>query len=144
MNDIYNRKDEEFTVIGEVPESFKLNDPLYKEGFQAGAASRDADIHRLQMALADTGALELGTSEKCDQLCEQLAEFQQSEFNPDWSLLQASQEALREHMRMVQQLREQVVMLRRTSSDLLVRTGINGEYATKLIEAIAATDPNKD
>ena len=39
MNDIYNRKDEEFSVIGEVPESFKFNDPLYKEGFQAGAAS---------------------------------------------------------------------------------------------------------
>ena len=39
MNDIYNRKDVEFTVIGEVPESLKLNDPLYKEGFQAGATS---------------------------------------------------------------------------------------------------------
>ncbi len=48
MNDIYNRKDEEFTVIGEVPESFKLNDPLYKEGFQAGAASRDAEIAKLK------------------------------------------------------------------------------------------------
>jgi len=48
MNDIYNRKDEEFTVIGEVPESLKLNDPLYKEGFQAGAASRDAEVARLK------------------------------------------------------------------------------------------------
>lgn len=48
MNDIYNRKDEEFTVIGEVPESLKLNDPLYKEGFQAGAASRDAEVAALQ------------------------------------------------------------------------------------------------
>ena len=73
MNDIYNRKDVEFTVIGEVPESLKLNDPLYKEGFQAGAASRDAEIHHLQMALADTEALEAGTAERCDQLREQVA-----------------------------------------------------------------------
>ena len=36
--------------------------------FQAGAASRDAEIQRLQMALADAEALELGTAEKCDQL----------------------------------------------------------------------------
>ena len=34
----------------------------------SGAASRDADVQRLQMALADTEALELGTAEKCDQL----------------------------------------------------------------------------
>lgn len=73
MNDIYNRKDDEFTVIGEVPESLKLNDPLYKEGFQAGAASRDAEIHHPQMALADTEALEAGTAERCDQLREQVA-----------------------------------------------------------------------
>ena len=37
-------------------------------GFAAGAASRDAEIKRLQMALADAEALELGTAEKCDQL----------------------------------------------------------------------------
>lgn len=42
------------------------------KGFQAGAASRDAEIHRLQMALADTEQLELGTAEKCDQLREQV------------------------------------------------------------------------
>ncbi len=41
--------------------------------FQAGAASRDTEIHHLQMALADTEALELGTAEKCDQLREQVA-----------------------------------------------------------------------
>ena len=40
---------------------------------QAGAASRDAEIHHLQMALADTEALELGTAEKCDKLREQVA-----------------------------------------------------------------------
>lgn len=40
--------------------------------FQAGAASRDAEVQRLQMALADTEALELGTAEKCDQLREQV------------------------------------------------------------------------
>lgn len=34
----------------------------------AGAASRDAEIQRLQMALADAEALELGTAEKCDKL----------------------------------------------------------------------------
>lgn len=36
--------------------------------FQAGAASRDAEVQRLQMALADAEALELGTAEKCNQL----------------------------------------------------------------------------
>lgn len=41
--------------------------------FLAGAASRDAEIHRLQMALADTEALESGTAERCDQLREQVA-----------------------------------------------------------------------
>lgn len=41
--------------------------------FQAGVASRDAEIHRLQMALADTEQLELGTAEKCDQLREQVS-----------------------------------------------------------------------
>ena len=40
----------------------------FKEAFQAGAASRDAEVQRLQMALADTEALELGTAERCDQL----------------------------------------------------------------------------
>ena len=39
-----------------------------EEAFQAGAASRDAEVQRLQIALADTEALELGTAEKCDQL----------------------------------------------------------------------------
>lgn len=43
------------------------------EGFQAGAASRDAEIQRLQFALADSEALELGTAERCDQLREQVA-----------------------------------------------------------------------
>lgn len=56
-----------------VADKLKKDDPLYQEGFQAGAASRDAEIHRLQMALADTEALELGISEKCDQLREQVA-----------------------------------------------------------------------
>lgn len=41
---------------------------FYAIAFQAGAASRDAEIQRLQMALADAEALELGTAEKCNQL----------------------------------------------------------------------------
>ena len=41
--------------------------------FQAGAASRDAEIQRLQFALADSEALELGTAERCDQLRAELA-----------------------------------------------------------------------
>ena len=41
-------------------------------GFQAGAASRDAEIQRLQFALADSEALELGTAERCDQLSAQI------------------------------------------------------------------------
>lgn len=42
-------------------------------GFAAGAASRDAEIQRLQMALADAEALELGIAEHCDQLRVELA-----------------------------------------------------------------------
>ena len=42
------------------------------DGFQAGAASRDAEIQRLQFALADAEALELGTAERCDQLRAQI------------------------------------------------------------------------
>ena len=45
-----------------------IEEMIYQDGFHAGAASRDADVQRLQMALADTEALELGTAEKCDQL----------------------------------------------------------------------------
>ncbi len=45
-----------------------IEEAIYQDGFQAGAASRDAEIKRLQMALADAEALELGTAEKCDQL----------------------------------------------------------------------------
>ena len=48
MSNIYNRTDEEFSVIGEVPDNFIANDPLYKQGFQAGAASRDAEIADLK------------------------------------------------------------------------------------------------
>ena len=40
--------------------------------FQAGAASRDAEIQRLQFALSDTEALECGTAEKCDKLRAQI------------------------------------------------------------------------
>ena len=42
------------------------------KGFQAGAASRDAEVQRLQFALSDTEALECGTAEKCDQLRAQI------------------------------------------------------------------------
>ena len=42
------------------------------KGFQAGAASRDAEVQRLQFALADSEALELGTAERCDQLRAQI------------------------------------------------------------------------
>lgn len=51
---------------------FADSEALRKAAYEAGAASRDAEIHRLQMALADTEALELGISEKCDQLREQV------------------------------------------------------------------------
>ena len=48
------------------------------EGFQAGAASRDAEIQRLQFALADSEALELGTAERCDQLRAQINVLRES------------------------------------------------------------------
>ena len=49
------------------------SEALRKAAYEAGASSRDTEIHHLQMALADTEALELGTAEKCDQLREQVA-----------------------------------------------------------------------
>lgn len=48
MNSIYNRTDEEFSVIGEVQANFIANDPLYQQGFKAGADSRDAEIATLK------------------------------------------------------------------------------------------------
>jgi hypothetical protein len=56
MNSIYNRTDEEFSVIGEVQANFIANDPLYQQGFKAGAASRDAEIAELVGALGDVTA----------------------------------------------------------------------------------------
>ena len=50
------------------PEFLKVIEKLYVVAFQSGAASRDAEIQRLQFALADSEALELGTAERCDQL----------------------------------------------------------------------------
>jgi len=47
---------------------------------------------------------------KIKELEAQLSKFQTSEFNPDWSMLQASQESLREHMAMVQELQAQLAM----------------------------------
>jgi hypothetical protein len=55
---------EDQDVIATLQDSIIYDDPLY----QRGAASRDAEIHRLQMALADAEALEIGTAERCDQL----------------------------------------------------------------------------
>ena len=58
------------------PDSWKSCDGvrnISRRAFQAGAASRDAEIQRLQFALADSEALELGTAERCDQLREQVA-----------------------------------------------------------------------
>ena len=46
--------------------------PAYQQGFLAGAASRNAEVQRLQSALADSEALELGTAERCDQLRAQI------------------------------------------------------------------------
>ena len=48
------------------------------KGFQAGAASRDAEIQRLQFALADSEALELGTAEHCDQLRAEINKLRES------------------------------------------------------------------
>lgn len=53
MSDDSHEYDEEvFTTICEVHESLVLGDPLYKKGFEAGAASRDAEIAELVAALA--------------------------------------------------------------------------------------------
>jgi hypothetical protein len=45
--------------------------------FKSGAASRDAEIQRLQMALADTEALELGTAKRCDRLRAEVTRLQE-------------------------------------------------------------------
>ena len=64
---------EDQDCIAMLQDDLIYNDPLYKQGFQAGAASRDAEVQRLQFALSDTEALELGTAERCDQLRAELA-----------------------------------------------------------------------
>ena len=51
---------------------FADREAAWKFFFQAGAASRDAEIQRLQFALSDTEALECGTAEKCDKLRAQI------------------------------------------------------------------------
>lgn len=43
-----------------------------------------------------------------EELLDQLAKHQESEFHPDWSMLQASQESLREHMVKVKELEAQL------------------------------------
>ena len=43
-------------------------------------------------------------SQRVAELEKELSKCQESEFHPDWSLLQASQEALREHMELCKQL----------------------------------------
>ena len=48
------------------------HDEKLRAAFQAGTASRDAEIQRLQFALSDTEALECGTAEKCDKLRAQI------------------------------------------------------------------------
>lgn len=42
------------------------------------------------------------------RLSRELSEFQHSSFNPDWSLLEASQESLREHMALCTELEEKL------------------------------------
>ena len=49
-----------------------IEEAIYQDGFQSGATSRDAEIQRLQFALADAESLELGTAERCDQLRAQI------------------------------------------------------------------------
>ncbi len=56
----------------DVSSLFSYTEQIRAEGFQAGAASRDAEIQRLQFALSDTEALECGTAEKCDKLRAQI------------------------------------------------------------------------
>jgi len=59
-------KEAEFGTL--TPYGEECAERFYTIAFEAGAASRDAEIQRLQFALADSEALELGTAERCDQL----------------------------------------------------------------------------
>lgn len=43
-----------------------------------------------------------------ERLARELAQFQQSSFNPDWSLLDAAQQSLREHMALVSKLQSRI------------------------------------
>lgn len=86
------------------------------EGFQAGAASRDAEIARLKTVPMKYRRMEFNA-----QLQDEVAKLEKEN----------------------DQLREQIKALRDASSELLVKTGINGLYAEKLIKALAATEPNE-
>lgn len=52
-------------------------------------------------------------AEEISYLKAQLSKFQMSEFNPDWSMLQASQESLREHMQIIIDLKAQLAEARK-------------------------------
>ena len=56
--------------------------------------ARENELHRK----IDSGKVILQQAECIAELEQELSKFQKSEFHPDWSLLKASQDSLREHM----------------------------------------------
>lgn len=68
-------KDENIRLHGDYAKDIVDN---CRRAYQAGAASRDTEIQRLQFALADSEALELGTAERCDQLRAQINVLRES------------------------------------------------------------------
>ena len=65
----------EYTVIGEVHHDTLLADPLYQKGFQAGAASRDAEVAQLKTVPMKYRRMEFNAQlqKENDQLREQVA-----------------------------------------------------------------------
>ena len=61
----------------------------------------DADMHRNAKAMHETADL-------IERLAGDLAQFQQSAFNPDWSLLEATQDSLREHMQLLKEAQQRI------------------------------------
>ena len=73
-----------------------------------------------------------------DALRAELAKHQESEFHPDWSMLAATRESLREHQQMIRELRAEVAQLRQYLDTSQRRASVLGAEVAGLREQNAS------
>lgn len=74
---------------------------------QARIAAFEATANRMQKSFDLSLEIIESGADKAKRIAEleaELAKYQSSEFHPDWSMLQAAQESLREHMQIIKDL----------------------------------------